>query len=244
MVENTPVSENLAEYYDLIYHDHDYQREVDFLDKVFHKLPKRQVSTVLNIGCNTGNYAQLLARNYFVVGVDNSAAMVALAKKKVPDVDFFVEDMRNFNMERTFDAVVCLNFALNYNLQEEDLERTLRTCARHLEKDGVLICNVKQETVQSPVTIDTADTKDINVARVSQIRQEQDLLHVNNLFLIKDKKKIDFSVDNHKLKVYSAKVIKRKLKGTGFKRVHVLHGFNFKHFGSSSAEIVIIGIKR
>ena len=61
-----------SEYYDLIYTDKDYQKEVDYIDQLIQKYhPKAK--TILDLGCGTGVHANLLAaKGYRVMGIDLS----------------------------------------------------------------------------------------------------------------------------------------------------------------------------
>jgi len=69
-----------AKYYDLIYKDKDYEKEVDFIENIFWKnRPKK----ILEVGCGTGNYTKiLLKRGYEVTALDISEDMLKIAEEK------------------------------------------------------------------------------------------------------------------------------------------------------------------
>jgi ubiquinone/menaquinone biosynthesis C-methylase UbiE len=70
-----------AKYYDLIYKDKDYRKEVDFIENIF-KITYKPKS-ILEIGCGTGSYTKmLLKRGYEVTAVDISDDMLKIARKK------------------------------------------------------------------------------------------------------------------------------------------------------------------
>ena len=78
----------LAEVYDLIYKDKDYERECDFLEEIFKKYSTIfPVKTVLDAGCGSGGHAIPLAkRGYRVVGFDLSEVMISQARKKAKNL--------------------------------------------------------------------------------------------------------------------------------------------------------------
>ena len=64
-------------------------------------------ATVLDAGCGTGRVAIELARRGFdVVGVDVDDGMLAVARRKAPDLDWHEGDLADLDLGRTFDVVV------------------------------------------------------------------------------------------------------------------------------------------
>lgn len=63
---------------------------------------------VLDLGCGFGwPVAEYLVSNGFeVTGVDASAPMLAMARKRLPEAEFILSDMRNISLGRTFDAIL------------------------------------------------------------------------------------------------------------------------------------------
>src|SRR5690349_22945696 len=70
--------------YDTLYHDKDYAGECDLIEHVFRVYGDGRVSSVLDLGCGTGNHALPMARRgYEVVGVERSASMLSRARQKL-----------------------------------------------------------------------------------------------------------------------------------------------------------------
>lgn len=81
-------------------------------------------SRVLDLCCGSGHVTQeLVRRGYDVTGVDNSAELIALARRQMPGVDLRVQDARRLTLDRHFDAVLSTFDSLNHILSVEDLER-------------------------------------------------------------------------------------------------------------------------
>ena len=75
--------DELAEIYDLIYQDKDYEKEIDFIEQIFHNYSSHPIKTILDGGCGTGGHALPLAkRGYQVSAIDLSEAMLKRARKK------------------------------------------------------------------------------------------------------------------------------------------------------------------
>ena len=77
-----------------------------YVDLVISQL--RPGSKVLDLGCGTGvPIAQYLIDNGFrVVGIDQSARMLEIARRVVPDAELHQVDMCDLNLSERFDAVI------------------------------------------------------------------------------------------------------------------------------------------
>ena len=61
---------------------------------------------ILDLGCGTGQLTEQISRfRTEVMGIDSSQNMVEKAKQNYPHLQFNVADARNFQVDRTFDAV-------------------------------------------------------------------------------------------------------------------------------------------
>jgi SAM-dependent methyltransferase len=103
-------------------------------------LPEVNKTDVLDAGCGHDWYAEWLARHGArVVGVDRSAAMVALAQKRVGGrarvMQGDVSDLRSMRADETFDLVLS-SLVLHY---QADLSTVFAECARLLRPSGTLV---------------------------------------------------------------------------------------------------------
>ena len=137
-----------ADQYDLLYTDKDYEAECDLIEDVFRKYGNREIKTILDLGCGTGNHAiPLVRRGYQVTGVDISEDMLACARAKSQSAgsegqNFLHGDVRSIDLHRTFDAVLMMFAVLGYQTTNDDVLATLRTVRRHLQLGGLFICDV------------------------------------------------------------------------------------------------------
>ncbi len=88
------------------------------LDKFVSLIPDK--AKILDIACGPGNIARYLVeknRNFDILGIDLSEAMIKLAQANVPSADFIVQDIRKLNIRpETYDAAIasfCLPFLTN-----------------------------------------------------------------------------------------------------------------------------------
>ena len=74
---------------------------------------------ILDLGCGTGDLAELITQQGAIVtGVDSSQEMIAEAKRKFPHITFEVERAENLNYHAQFDAVFS-NATLHWVLEKE-----------------------------------------------------------------------------------------------------------------------------
>lgn len=97
---------------------------------------------VAELGCGTGTITGLLAgKGYDMIGIDNSEEMLAIAREKQEKAEilYLLQDMREFELYGTVDAVVSICDSLNYILTEEDLKQVFLLVNNYLEERGLFI---------------------------------------------------------------------------------------------------------
>ena len=138
-----------ADCYDPIYEGKDYAAECDLIERLFEAYGDRSISSVVDLGCGTGNHAiQICRRGYEVLGVEQSEGMLAHARQKLGlraangKLDFIQGDIRSVDLRRRFGAALMMFTVLGYQLENEDVLAALKTARRHLHSCGLLIFDV------------------------------------------------------------------------------------------------------
>jgi SAM-dependent methyltransferase len=151
----------LAAVYDEIVVDPCHGRWAAFLDELWTADPAG-VRSVLDLCCGTGLLAgELIARGYRVVGVDESDAMLAVARERLgPDVELSRTTLPDLPVEGAFDAAVCTFDGLNY-LAPNALRLTIAAVARRLRTSGWLVFDLHTDammrfTISNPVVTGAA----------------------------------------------------------------------------------------
>jgi trans-aconitate methyltransferase len=72
-------------------------------------------------------------------GVELSEAMCDIAAAKVPDATVYRADMRDFDLGRTYDAVLCLCYSIGYSTSVDELNGTVARLAAHTTPGGVCV---------------------------------------------------------------------------------------------------------
>jgi SAM-dependent methyltransferase len=136
-----------SNYYDLLYEDKNYSKEVEFVSSVIRRHAPG-ARTVLDLGCGTGIHACAFAREgYQVTGLDRSVDMLAKARERRKQagangsgpVDFQQGDIRDFKLTHRFDVVVALFHVISYLPANSDLEAAFARIREHLKPGGLLI---------------------------------------------------------------------------------------------------------
>jgi ubiquinone/menaquinone biosynthesis C-methylase UbiE len=161
-----------AAFYDLIHDARDRDADAEaqvVIDEV--RLRNPQARTLLDVACGTGANLRRFSESFEVVGLDASADMLAIARRKHPPVHLVTADMRSFDLGRRFDAVVSIFSGIGYLVEVEDLRRAVATMARHLTPGGVLMLEGWVEPDRwtgSAVSVDAVETPGLALARVTR----------------------------------------------------------------------------
>jgi SAM-dependent methyltransferase len=137
-----PPYDKFARFYNLEYGHKD--NDLDF----YLSCAEEYGSPILEIGVGTGRVAfELAAAGYSVVGIDNSARMLKVAQQNLAQIDshaaerlsLLQDDMRFFNLHRSFPLCIIPFRAFLHNLTTEDQLATLNRILEHLLPDGLLV---------------------------------------------------------------------------------------------------------
>ena len=99
---------------------------------------------LLDLGCGTGAMTEILAEyGYDMIGVDNSEDMLDLAMEKRiesgHDILYLLQDMREFELYGTVNAIVSVCDSVNYITEPEELQEVFRLVNNYLDPKGVFI---------------------------------------------------------------------------------------------------------
>lgn len=102
---------------------------------------------VVDLACGTGEMTMRLQdAGYDMIGVDISEEMLELAREKCgAEVLLLHQDMRELELYGTAKAMVCVCDGMNYLCKKEELEQVFQRVSMFLDKDGVLIFDMKTD---------------------------------------------------------------------------------------------------
>jgi len=137
----------LAEYYDSLTTDVDYENWADFLEKLFSRSGE-EICSVVDLGCGTGSLtAELTRRGYEMTGVDLSEDMLSVAADKCAELEpqplFLHQDMSKLALWAQADAVVCCLDSLNYVTKPAAVQRTFQRVFHNLRPGGLFIFDIR-----------------------------------------------------------------------------------------------------
>lgn len=112
-----------------------------FVEKVIESCPPG--GAILDAPCGTGRYFEMvLASGRTVVGIDQSAGMLARARAKHPEVVLEKVGLQELEFDGAFDAAMCID-AMEY-VFPEDWPRVLARLHRAVRGSGLIYLTVEQ----------------------------------------------------------------------------------------------------
>ncbi len=143
---NAPYS-ILAGFYDRLGEHPDYDAYAAFVLDTMRKKGAYCDGIVLDLACGTGKLTlALLDKDADVVGVDGSPEMLGEAGMRLMNAGkhalLLNQDMREFELYGSVDAVVCATDSLNYLTKNEDLAKCFSLVHNYLIPDGIFMFDV------------------------------------------------------------------------------------------------------
>lgn len=106
---------------------------------------KPDAKSVLELGCGTGSILKCLQDVYEVSGLDISGKMLSVARKKVPRLKLFRQDMVDFRINARFDVIICVFDSINHVRRFSDWKKVFAAARRHLSPGGCFIFDINTQ---------------------------------------------------------------------------------------------------
>lgn len=98
-----------------------------------------QARSLLEVACGTGTVLKQFEGFYELAGLDLSPEMIKLARVKVSGARLWVADMANFELDATFDTVICLFDSINHLPEFWQWEGLFAQVYQHLNPGGLFV---------------------------------------------------------------------------------------------------------
>jgi SAM-dependent methyltransferase len=219
-----------AAYYDLLYSEKNYAAEAKYVENLLKKFSTKSPEHLLEIGCGTGRHAEyFLNHGYNLLGIDQSEEMIIAAKRRFEGVahsQFFINDARDFEVNRQFDAAYSLFHVMSYLASVDDLKRCLLRVSKHLKSGGVFLfdCWNTPAVVADPPVVRFKEMKGkgVEVYRVALPSMNDKQIRIDFKIWVhaggdKNGKKIE---ETHLLKAYESDEIEVSLNECGLELIH------------------------
>lgn len=236
-----------AEIYDRLMADIPYDNWVDFIKK---KIKSRK--SILEAACGTGNITRLLAEdNYKITAFDLSKEMLVMAYgklRKYSNVIVLNMNMVDFNIDRTFEAVICCCDGINYLMTDEEVTSFFSKAYKHLSHEGVFIFDYstihKLKNHLGNTTI-VSEEDEIFLVWENTFDDEDQTCEMSLNFFVADNNGIYKRIEEYqKQKSYEIDIIVSMLIESGFSNIEVYDGYSDRPYESTSERAVFVCKKR
>ncbi len=217
--------------YEALYTGRSYQHEIGLVDALLdRRLPaergaEKKKRSVLEVGCGPGLRLAVLNQwrgKYAPEGLDSSAELLGLARKRLPGVPVHRADMRNFSLSTRYDAVLCLFGVIGYMKDRGELVKAFTAMRKHLAPKGVLLLEpwlspdqVKDGLVRTAV----ARRPGLEVTRMTATRVEGKKSVLSIKYLIGTDGQIQVHEQTRRLTLFTDEDYRTALAKAGFRNV-------------------------
>lgn len=193
-----------SNYYDLLYHDKNYEAEVDY---IINLIQNQKNKTILDLGCGTGKHDELLCdKGYITHGVDISEEMLKIAetrrKGREDILKFSRFNIAKLNLGLKFDIVISLFHVMSYQITNKILDEIFLNVLNHLNEGGLFIFDFwyGPAVLMDPPKkkIKRLENKTLEIIRLTDAKMYADLNKVDVSFDISVRNKQDNTVINKK----------------------------------------------
>jgi 2-polyprenyl-3-methyl-5-hydroxy-6-metoxy-1,4-benzoquinol methylase/MoaA/NifB/PqqE/SkfB family radical SAM enzyme len=191
-----------------------YVSDVDFIQQIInrHKVKGKEL---LDVACGAALHSFLLRKKgFFITGIDIDPHVLKIARKKIPSAKFICMDMKDLILKKEFDIIICMRNSIHYNLDYEELQKTLYNFYKHLKKRGVVIFD------DGFINLDRWKIKDRIIDSIANLRlitfkkNKKNLIKASCVMLVKEKKGI--KIKKQKLTIFNVNIIKNLMEKIGF----------------------------
>ncbi|RCX18332.1 methyltransferase family protein [Anaerobacterium chartisolvens] len=237
--------------YDKLMYDVDYEKWVCYIQDIFKK-NEVSPSLVLDLGCGTGNFCIEMAQKGFdMIGIDISPDMLSCAREKsikkgLDNILYLNQDMRDFELYGTVDAIVCLMDSVNYITAKNDVKKIFKLVANYLNPEGLFIfdinsCYKLKDILGNNLYYDIGDDAAYIWQNSYEAKKRQCIFDLT--FFIRRGELFEKCEEVHSQRAYSVSEIESMLSFGGLKTVSIFDSLTFNPPHSKSERIFFVSKK-
>ncbi|WP_408006858.1 class I SAM-dependent DNA methyltransferase [Pseudalkalibacillus sp. A8] len=245
--------QHFAGLYDRLMEDAPYDMWVSFVNNAIESYSNGPASSLLDIGCGTGEISTRLAQiGYHVTGIDLSEEMLAVARGKAEqnglEIPFYQQDMRDLNGFTDQDIAVIFCDSLNYLRTTEDVKTTFQAVFKSMRNDGLLLFDV--HTLYKIGEVFSEHTFALNDEEISYIwechpgEEEGSVYHDLSFFLHIGDAVYRRYDENHFQKTYSIETYTSILNEAGFEILALTADFTDRTPVETSERVFFVARKK
>ena len=217
----------LAQSYDRLTNDVDYEATVDFYYEILKREGLRP-RTAVDLACGTGSVTAILAKKGLqVTGVDMSEEMLTVAQQKAAELDnhprFVCQPLQELRLPRGVDMAVCALDSLDYITDPKDCKEAIRRVYKALNPGGIFIFDVntpeKLRAMDGQVFLDEDD--DVYCVWRGEFDEQTNICSYGMDLFQRRGAVWERSFEEHCEYAYSAQQLTGYLKAAGFTHIRV-----------------------
>lgn len=214
-----------ARYYDLIKSLKEYQKEAD---QIIDTLKYFGISSgnILDLACGTGEHDKYIKSKFQIDGLDLNKEFIEIARIKNPECIYYEENMIDFEINKTYDAIICLYGSIGYTKSLDNLSKMIACCKKHLKDNGLLIIEPWYNPDNWEVNVihtTSVKSKSVSITRMSVGSEDGS---INFHYLIGENGKgIEYFTEKYEFGLFTHKELMKILHKNKFDTIFMEHTF-------------------
>ena len=152
---------------------------------------------ILDIGAGTGRLSiPLMKLGYSLSAVDASKNMLEVLKRKDTEqaIDTIHCSIQNLDLNRNFEAVLCIFSVFCYLLDEKDLRAAIQSIVNHTHREGFVLIDVPSKTLftssyyESEALIREIEVKSVDSDGIVVVGANKNVAGINHIYMGKKRK--------------------------------------------------------
>lgn len=251
--QEKPTYSILADIYDIVMSDVDYETWADYLDEII-LMHQPTARSILELACGTGTIALSLEEFdcYEITATDGSSDMIRIAQKKAAEVnseiDFFAMNFLNLTINKKFDVVYMVFDSINYLHTEAEILKLHQEVKKILNPGGIFVYdfttprnsrNAIRFLNNESKTIDNQFRYHRESSFNAKKRIHKNVFHIERLDQDSGEV-IEKFEEQHQQKIYTMSEMEEIIKKTDFSMLQAYDGFKLEPAHRNSLRVTMV----
>jgi len=182
-----------------------YAKETEYYVNLIKESVEGKAGKLLHLGCGAGGHDYTFKKHFRVTGIDISEGMLKIARATNPEITYINGDMRDIDLNETFDAVAIPD-SIDYMATLPELRKAVTAACRHLRPGGVLliVAKIREEFQDNNFCYTGAkDGIEVTVFENNYIPQrDPSTYEATFIYLIRRDGELSIHTDRHRLGLF------------------------------------------